>query len=272
MNPAIEVEEKTGPYNAYRTQAKALHGMVDLGRTPREESQHGGVHVRTLQRWLRPLHSDTCRLRRGLGRLSPQGSTSRWSKARTRSRPRCADTCPRRTACTRPLPRRQHTNRDCTASPPLPPSGRRSRRGSRCTAHHSSLASRATRSDACPPGTAAAPPRPLRSSVHLHRAHSSLPHWTLGTSPLRTCRTRRGQPLRQRFQRCSSLRLSSPQSTRFPPGRLCTYERLRLRRTSRQRKGCTYHSQPPRSCLQCTPKVRSRQPLGFQMEGFLHVE
>ena len=28
MNPAIEVEEKTGPYNAYRTQAKALHGMV----------------------------------------------------------------------------------------------------------------------------------------------------------------------------------------------------------------------------------------------------
>ena len=50
--PAIEVEEKTGPYNAHRTQAKALHGMVDLGRTPREESQHGGVHVRTLQRWL----------------------------------------------------------------------------------------------------------------------------------------------------------------------------------------------------------------------------
>ena len=28
MNPAIEIEEKAGPYNAHRTQAKALHGMV----------------------------------------------------------------------------------------------------------------------------------------------------------------------------------------------------------------------------------------------------
>ena len=51
MNHAFEIEEKTGPYNAYRIQTKALHGIVDLGRTPREESQHSDVHVRTLQRW-----------------------------------------------------------------------------------------------------------------------------------------------------------------------------------------------------------------------------
>ena len=86
MDHAFEIEEKTGPYNAYRIQTKALHGMVDLGRTPREESEQGGVRIRTLQRWFKhwrefgetPEETKRWQLQRGLYR----------KKRITRMRPR----------------------------------------------------------------------------------------------------------------------------------------------------------------------------------------